>query len=84
LPCVNVIGVMLSNGEMKQIQKDGKTLKKRQISICDESGYKIQTCLWNENAFSIDLIKVNIIQLTNCRISSFGGISLNQHNDTKI
>ena len=59
------------------------------IILCDKSGLSIVTCFWNERADHFEALKNSgdphiVIICKQIRVTEFGGISLNQHEDSRI
>jgi replication factor A1 len=77
----NLIGVLHACGDLSEIimRRNGRPLKKRELTLVDKSGYSIQTVLWGNDAeqFTIDDTDPHpIIVFHGVRVSDFGGRSL--------
>lgn len=60
-----------------QIKSTGEMKDKRNIILADDSGLSISATLWGEEAFRDDIAVGTIVAFKGCRVSDYGGKSLN-------
>lgn len=71
---LDVIGVCRDVGDLHQFtSKNGKELKKKEITLVDKSDSSICLTLWNDEAEKFDGVQQPVIMLKNTRINEFGG-----------
>jgi len=75
----DVAAVVDSIAEMNLFQSKGRQLKKRVITIKDDTNYAVHCTLWANMAEEFDQTKLprgSVVVMPGCKVSSFGGRSL--------
>lgn len=74
---VDVIGILVSHSEASDIsRKDGTTVRRKAITICDETNIKMEISLWGEHADSIQFTDFQILAIKSLRVREFQGKNL--------
>ncbi|KAL2913642.1 Replication factor A protein 1 [Polyrhizophydium stewartii] len=74
---VDVIAVVRECGPIGEIvTKAGKSLKKRELIIVDESGFSVRLTLWGRQAETFEHSDNPVICIKGARVGDFGGRSL--------
>lgn len=82
---IDVIGIVKSTDDVRAINsKQGKELKKRDITLVDESQVQIRLTLWANDAESFDGSGSPVISVKGCRLSDWGGRSLSSLSSSQI
>jgi replication factor A1 len=73
---IDILCIVKHIGEMSEIisqKMGGKTLIKREITVCDDSGYEIRLTLWNNQAQSVDWGEDVILAVKGVSVGEYGG-----------
>lgn len=71
---LDVIGICRDVGDLFQFtSRNGKELKKKEITLVDKSDSSISLTLWGDEAEKFDGVQQPVIMLKNARINEFGG-----------
>lgn len=82
---VDVVGIVKSVDDLRRLtSKAGKELKKRDITIADETQVQIRLTLWSADAESFDGTGNPVIAIKGCRLSDWGGRSLSVLSSSQI
>ncbi|KAJ3030886.1 Replication factor A protein 1 [Rhizophlyctis rosea] len=79
---IDVIGVVRETGDVTEIiaKTTQRPTKKRELTICDQSGYEVRLTLWGQQAENFDGSDNPVIAVKGARVNDFGGRSLSGGN----
>jgi len=82
---IDVIGIVKSVDDLRSLtSKAGKELKKRDITIVDESQVQIRLTLWGVDAETFDGTGFPVVAVKGCRLSDWSGRSLSALSSSQI
>ncbi|KAJ3036022.1 Replication factor A protein 1 [Rhizophlyctis rosea] len=75
---IEVMGVVKDFGDVEEFiaKTTQKPSKKRELTICDESGYEVRLTLWASTAENFDGSEYPVVAVKGTKVSDFGGRSL--------
>lgn len=74
----DVLGIVKDNGELSEITAKAtqRQIKKRELSICDRSGYTVRVTLWGKTAESWQDTDNQVFAFKGAKVGEFGGRTL--------
>ena len=75
---VDVIGVLKDVEEVTQIvsKSTQKPYDKRELTLCDDTGYSVRVTIWGKTATSFDAAPESVVAFKGTKVGDFGGRSL--------
>ncbi len=82
----DVLGVVKDNGELSEITAKAtqRQIKKRELSICDRSGYTVRVTLWGRTAETWQDTDNGVFAFKGAKVGDFGGRTLSMGGQSNI
>lgn len=82
---INVKGVIIYvDIKLKELIKNGKTIKIRNFKISDLSNCEVNVALWGDQAVNFSYLPGTVLEISSCQLTNYGGFSLSIRRMTTI
>lgn len=81
-----MLGIVKDNGELSEITAKAtqKQIKKRELTICDRSGYSVRVTLWGRSAETWTDTDNGVFAFKGAKVGDFGGRTLSMGGQSTI
>lgn len=82
----DVLGIVQDHGVVSEITAKAtqKQIKKRELTIADQSQYQVRVTLWGRQAESWDENNASVVALKGAKVGDFGGRTLSVSGQTVV
>jgi replication factor A1 len=83
---VDVLGIVKENGEVSEItaKATSKKISKRELTVCDQSGYQIRVTLWGRTATDWKETDHGLFAFKGAKVGDFQGRNLSMGGQSTI